>query len=249
MRPPHQPQEARAVAVFIGRHRELAELRAGLGDAVSGRGRFFLVVGEAGIGKTRLVEELAREAAEQGGLAFWGRCWEGAGAPPYWPWVQVIRAYLRTVRLQGVAVGAGAPYLAQLVPELGEQLRDLSAPSISLQSEHARFYLFDAVATFLKSAAERMPLVLVFDDLQWADVPSLLLLQFLAHELRDARMLLLGTYREVEVRQAPMVGPNHFPVGATTTRSFSFTAEEWARYTVTSLAFGALAVETLEPTL
>src|SRR3989442_14996419 len=205
---PHQPQGARAGAVFIGRHRELAELRAGLEDAVTGRGRFFLVVGEAGIGKTRLVEELAREAAERGGLAFWGRCWEGEGAPPYWPWVQLIRTCLRTVhpeRLQLVAVGAGAPYLAQLVPELGEQLRDLSAPSISLQSEHARFYLFDAVATFLKSAAERMPLVLVFDDLQWADVPSLLLLQFLAHDLRDARMLLLGTYREVEVRQAPIV--------------------------------------------
>src|SRR5256712_2504674 len=205
---PHQPQGARAGAVFIGRHRELAELRAGLEDAVTGRGRFFLVVGEAGIGKTRLVEELAREAAERGGVAVWGRCWEGEGAPPYWPWVQVIRACLRTVHpegLQDVAVGAGAPYLAQLVPELGEQLRNLSAPSISLHSEHARFYLFDAVATFLKSAAERMPFVLVFDDLQWADVPSLLLLQFLAHELRDARMLLLGTYREVEVRQAPMV--------------------------------------------
>src|SRR2546427_9215728 len=208
MLPPHRPREARAGAVFIGRRGELAELRAGLEDAVTGRGRFLLIVGEAGIGKTRLVEELAREAAERGGLAFWGRCWEGEGAPPYWPWVQLIRTCLRTVHregLQGVAVGAGAPYLAQLVPELGEQLRDLSAPSISLHSEHARFYLFDAVATFLKSAAERMPFVLVFDDLQWADVPSLLLLQFLAHELRDARMLLLGTYREVEVRQAPLV--------------------------------------------
>src|SRR2546427_7675921 len=107
MLPPHRPREARAGAVFIGRRGELAELRAGLEDAVAGRGRFLLIVGEAGIGKTRLVEELAREAAERGGLAFWGRCWEGEGAPPYWPWVQVIRAYLRTERLQGVAVGAG----------------------------------------------------------------------------------------------------------------------------------------------
>jgi len=73
MLPPRQPREARAGAVFIGRHRELAELRAGLEDAVAGRGRFFLVVGEAGIGKTRLVEELAREAAERGGLAVWRR--------------------------------------------------------------------------------------------------------------------------------------------------------------------------------
>src|SRR2546426_73792 len=140
--------------------KELAELRAGLEDAVAGRGRFFLVVGEAGIGKTRLAEELAREAAERGGIALWGRCWEGEGAPPYWPWVQVLRAHLQSVHaehLHGV-VGAGAPYLVQLVPELGERLRDLPALSTSLQSEHARFYLFDAVATFFRNAAERTPL-------------------------------------------------------------------------------------------
>src|SRR5881409_2482053 len=81
MPPPHQRTEA----VFVGRHDELVELRAGLEDAVTGRGRFFLVVGEAGVGKTRLVEELGREAAERGHLVLWGRCWEGEGAPPYWP--------------------------------------------------------------------------------------------------------------------------------------------------------------------
>ena len=193
--------------VFVGRQRELAELRAGLEDAVGGRGRFFLVVGEAGIGKTRLAEELAREAAERGGVALWGRCWEGEGAPPYWPWVQVIRALLQGVPAEELrpAVGAGAPYLVPLVPELGERFRDLPALSTSPRSEHARFYLFDAVATLLRSAAQRTPLVLVLDDLQWADAPSLLLLQFLAHELCDVRILLLGTYREVEVRQAPAV--------------------------------------------
>src|SRR6059036_1097626 len=117
MLPPHQRTEA----VFVGRHDELEELRAGLEGAATGRGRFFLVVGEAGIGKTRLAEELAREAAQRTGVALWGRCWEGGGAPPYWPWVQVIRAYLRSIqteRLHGV-VGAGAAYLVQLVPELG----------------------------------------------------------------------------------------------------------------------------------
>src|SRR2546425_716816 len=125
MPPPHHRTEA----VFVGRHHELVELRAGLEDAVAGRGRSFLVVGEAGIGKTRLVEELAREAAERGHLVLWGRCWEGEGAPPYWPWIQVIRASLRTAHAEGlplVAGGAGAPYLAQLVPELG----GLKAPSV-----------------------------------------------------------------------------------------------------------------------
>src|SRR5205809_548459 len=202
MPPPHQRTEA----VFVGRHDELVELRAGLEDAVTGRGRFFLVVGEAGIGKTRLVEELAREAAARGHLVLWGRCWESEGAPPYWPWIQVIRAYLRTARSEGpprVAGGAGAPYLAQLVPELGGL--DSPAPSAPPQSEHARFYLFDAVATFLGSRPDRTPLVLVFDDLQWADTPSLLLLQFLVHELRDTAMLVVATYREMEARQSPHV--------------------------------------------
>src|SRR3989441_8413164 len=200
MPPPHQRTEA----VFVGRHDELVELRAGLEDAGAGRGRFFLVVGEAGIGKTRLVEELAREAAARGHLVLWGRCWESEGAPPYWPWIQVIRAYLRTARSEGpprVAGGAGAPYLAQLVPELG----GLKAPSVPPQSEHARFYLFDAVATFLRSRPDQTPLVLVFDDLQWADTPSLLLLQFLVHELRDTAMLVVATYREMEARQSPHV--------------------------------------------
>src|SRR5437660_8779693 len=185
-------------AVFVGRHHELVELRAGLEDAATGRGRFFLVVGEAGIGKTRLVEELAREAAERGHLVLWGRCWEGEGAPPYWPWIQVIRACLPQV-----ADGAGAPYLAQLVPELGGL--QSPAPPVPPQSEHARFYLFDAVATFLRSRPDHTPLVLVFDDLQWADTPSLLLLQFLVHELRDTAMLVVATYREMEARPNPPV--------------------------------------------
>src|SRR5438067_63107 len=185
-------------AVFVGRHHELVELRAGLEDAATGRGRFFLVVGEAGIGKTRLVEELAREAAERGHLVLWGRCWEGEGAPPYWPWIQVIRACLPQV-----ADGAGAPYLAQLVPELGGP--QSPAPPVPPQSEHARFYLFDAVATFLRSRPDHTPLVLVFDDLQWADTPSLLLLQFLVHELRDTAMLVVATYRAMEARQNPHV--------------------------------------------
>src|SRR5213594_357795 len=198
MIPAMPPPNQRTEAVFVGRHDELVELRAGLEDAATSRGRFFLVVGEAGIGKTRLVEELAREAAERGHLVVWGRCWEGEGAPPYWPWIQVIRACLPRV-----ADAAGAPYLAQLVPELGGL--QAPAPPVPPQSEHARFYLFDAVATFLRSRPDHTPLVLVFDDLQWADTPSLLLLQYLAHELRDTAMLVVATYRAMEARQNPNV--------------------------------------------
>src|SRR5437867_105985 len=122
----------------------------------------------------------AGAAAACGGRVLCGRCWEGAVAPPYWRWIRVIRTYLRIARSDGlprVAGGAGAPYLAQLVPELGGV--QSPGPSVPPQSEHARFYLFDAVVTFLHSRPDHTPLVLVFDDLQWADTPSLLLLQFL----------------------------------------------------------------------
>ena len=167
--------------VFVGRRRELGELSAGFDDAQGGRGRFFLVVGEPGIGKTRLVEEVAREAAERGAAVLWGRCWEGPGAPAYWPWTQVIRA----VRA-----------------EVGARPDPFAVPA---DSEHARFHFFDAVATFIAAVAERTPVVVIVDDLQWADVPSLLLMQFVAQGPRESRLLLLGTYRDVEVRDSPAV--------------------------------------------
>jgi predicted ATPase len=220
---PRQPSDRGPGAVFVGRDRELAELRAGLQDAAAGRGRLFLVVGEAGIGKTRLAEELAREAAKTAATVLWGRCWDGEGAPPYWPWTQALRGLLRVTEAQGVptALGAGAAYLAHLVPELRTRVPGLQPLTASHVEEHARFYLFDAATTFLKRAAAVSPLVLVFDDLQWADTSSLLLLHFLSHELRNTRILVIATYRDADVRLAPAVATilgglvgdgNHLPL-------------------------------------
>src|SRR5438093_13204501 len=79
--------DAQETDVFVGRTRELAELEAGLGDALAGRGRVFLIGGEAGIGKTRLVDELSSRAKDREARVLWGRCWEAGGAPAYWPWV------------------------------------------------------------------------------------------------------------------------------------------------------------------
>lgn len=79
---------------FVGRERESAELLHALDETRDGRGRLFLISGEPGIGKTRLAEEVAREAVGRGMRAVWGRCWEGDGAPAYWPWIQVIRALI-----------------------------------------------------------------------------------------------------------------------------------------------------------
>ena len=143
---------------------------------------------------------VARRLHERGATVIWGRCWEGEGAPAFWPWVQVIRALLRKCDAGALIkwLGLGGPYVAQVVPEVRELLPDLPAAP-SLDSEQARFRLYDACCTFLTSAAADAPLVLVLDDLHWADKSSLLLLQFLVREIADTRLLVLGTYRDVEV--------------------------------------------------
>jgi DNA-binding SARP family transcriptional activator/tetratricopeptide (TPR) repeat protein len=185
--------------VFVGRERELAELGEGLDDALAGRGRLFLLVGEPGIGKSRLAEELVAQARARGARVLVGRCWEAGGAPAYWPWVQSLRAYVRDS--DGAALRAeleaGGGDLAQLLPELRERFPDLPEP-LTLEPEAARFRLFDAVAEFLRRACEARPSVLVLDDLHAADAPSLLLLRFLARQLGSARMLVLGAYRDVD---------------------------------------------------
>lgn len=185
---------------FVGRERELAELQAGLQDALAGRGRVFLIVGEAGIGKTRLVAQLQAGIEPGTARVSWARCWEGDGAPAFWPWTVLLRHVARGLddaRLRA-ALRARADLVAHLLPELRERFPDLAHPTAppGLDSEHARFPLFDAVAGFLRQVAETMPLVIVLDDLQAADDASLLLLSFLARDLHGAHLLIVGTCRE-----------------------------------------------------
>lgn len=192
-------------AAFVGRERELAELRAGLDDAVSGRGRLYLLDGHPGVGKSRLAEEFAREAERLGTRVQWGRCWEEGGAPAYWPWVQIIRSHARSsTRAELVAdLGPAAAVVARIVPRLAEWLPESGGPpEPALLEEQGRFPLFDAVAGFLRRASQRHPLVLILDDLHAADRPSLALLQFVARAMADSRILALGTYRTVEMRRA-----------------------------------------------
>ena len=184
--------------VFVGREQEIATLRANLEDACAGHGRLVLLVGEAGIGKTRTAHELAAYALTQGARVFTGRCYEGEGAPPFWPWVQIVRTYLYDCDLDALHanMGTGAADIAQVIPEVRERLHKLPTP-LPLESEHIRFRFFDSYTTFLKNVARTQPLVLILDDLHWADVSSLLLLQFLVRELGDAPLLVVGTYRDV----------------------------------------------------
>src|SRR6516162_11454087 len=114
-----------ATSGFVGREPELAELCAGLGDVTTGHGHLFLLSGEPGIGKTRLADEFGRMAVAQGVRVAWGRCWEGGGAPAYWPWIQVVRACLadadaeqRAAILGSEATPQVAQDIAQLLPEL-----------------------------------------------------------------------------------------------------------------------------------
>jgi len=185
---------------LVGRDDQLSALDEVLASARGGRGRVTLVAGEPGIGKTRLAEEAARRAAAAGMQVAWGRCHEGDGAPAFWPWAQVVRqlsAELAPGQLAAM-LGPSAARLGQLMPELAEAAPPPGPPPIA-DLGAARFQLNQAVAGLLHRLAEARPLLVVVDDLHWADVPSLSLLAFLAAELKDARLVVVGTYRDVEV--------------------------------------------------
>ena len=186
---------------FVGRDRELETLRTALDAAAAGNGRLAMLSGEPGIGKTRLAHELTDRAAAFRPRVVWGRCHEEAGAPPYWPWVRILRAIAVDLEPEVLrtALGAGAPDIADLVPELRQRLPDLE-PSAPLHDQgEARFRLFGSLTRFLVNLSRRQLLVLVLDDLHWADVPSLRILEFLAPEIADSNLMLIGTYRDTEL--------------------------------------------------
>ncbi len=197
---------AGTTAPLVNRERELVELDAALGDARTRHGRVVLIAGEPGIGKTRLAEETASRGVARHMLPLWGRAWETAGAPAYWPWVQLLRGLIETrddATLEA-EVGAGASWLAQVIPELPNRLPGVKPPRAQ-GSEKARFAVFDAVASFLRRASAADPLVIVLDDLHAADPGSLLLFEFVARSVGDARVLLLGTYQQAAARRRPDV--------------------------------------------
>ena len=184
---------------FVGRAGELAELVTGLDGALAGHGRLILLAGEPGIGKSRLAEALLEHARARGAAVLVGRCWEAGGAPAYWPWIQALRVYIGDTGSEQLReqLGAGAADLVQLLPELRERFPELPEPA-PLEGEGARFRLFEAVRSFLVSAADARPLVVVLDDVHAADEPSLLLLQFVARGLDESGLLVIGAYRDVD---------------------------------------------------
>ena len=192
--------------VFVGRQQEMAQLRAALDDAVSGQGRLVMLAGEPGIGKTRITQELASYAEQQGAQVLWGWCYE-EGSLPYLPFVEALRAYVLSRDSDDLRqeLGAGAADVARIVSEVKDKLPVEHRPPGD--PEEDRYRLLQAVSDFLKNAAQPRPLMLVLEDLQDADGATLGLLAHVARNLSGARLLLVGTYRDVEMDRAhPLSG-------------------------------------------
>ena len=165
---------------FVGRGRELEELQEALEEAAAGRGGVMIVTGDAGIGKTRLLTEVADQAAAREWAVLTGRCWEEGGAPAYWPWIQVVRA-------------AGGDFEEIAAPSAGSAVEQADPESV-------RFALFDAVTRFLLDRAGERPVLIVLEDLHAADEASLLLLRFLGEAIASAPIAVLCSYRDGEPR-------------------------------------------------
>jgi hypothetical protein len=184
---------------FVGRREEFETLVTKLAEASNGRGSVVLLAGEPGIGKTRLIEEICDYAASST-MIVRGNCYEGDVAAPYGPWLEALRALIANLPDDTLreAVGTGAPELAAMQPELRRRLPDIEErPGLDPESERA--LLFEAVDTFLQNCTRERPLLLFLDDLHWADKPSLLLLEFISRNISERRIVIAGTYRDVEV--------------------------------------------------
>ena len=185
---------------FVGRQEEVSQLRHCLDGAIRGQGSLVLVAGEPGVGKTRLLSELAIDTVDRGLQVLTGRAYETEGMPPYLPFIEALNQHIRG-RTQGELredLGETAPYVAKLLPELRQCLPDVrELPALDPEAE--RYRLFEGVTDFLIDVGARTPLLLFLDDLHWADDATLLLLQHLARRLAEVSLLVVGAYRHTEM--------------------------------------------------
>ena len=192
------PELPRPPAPLIGRAPELARLRTALDGAWSGRGACVAIIGEAGVGKSRLLTELVADAAQRGARVLLGRSYEAEQVLPFGPWVAALRSGQVTRDAEALQALASVwrAELARLLPEIG-------TPSASSGGDYLQ--LFESVAQLVGALAARQPLVLVLEDVHWADEMSVRLLAFLVRRLPPLRALVLVSAREEEVEDAPVL--------------------------------------------
>jgi class 3 adenylate cyclase/tetratricopeptide (TPR) repeat protein len=194
---------------FVERDAERASLRRLLDDARAGHGRLGLVAGEAGVGKSRLVAEIGEEAEARGIRVLTGHCVEMLGAPPYLPYVEIIEQAISSRRSPLAlrqALGDVAAEIARIAPAVRRAFPDIPPP-VELPAELAPRYLWNSLSEFIKRAAQVQPVLLVLEDLHWADDSTVQLTEYLAPLLPNMPVLILGTYRDLEVDpHHPLVG-------------------------------------------
>jgi tetratricopeptide (TPR) repeat protein/KaiC/GvpD/RAD55 family RecA-like ATPase len=190
---------------LIDRAREMSLLKEAADKAISDQGEIFFLYGEAGIGKTRLTKELKEYAHSRGMKILYGRCpalFKMNDVSPYSPWKEIIKDYLQVCTPEQLqrTVGYYPGEIYKIVPEIKQKLITFSE-SPPLSSEMERDRLFEAVSQFVTNISKITPLVVILDDLQWADSSSLLLLHYLARGIFRENLLLLGVYRDTEVEE------------------------------------------------
>src|ERR1700693_3077032 len=183
---------------FVGRSSELQALRTLVPRDAGERGRLALVGGEAGSGKSRLVRELAHEVAGEGVLVLYGSC-DAVVRTPYRPFAEALDQLVRASDPEELRadLGSAGGELTRGVPDLPARVAGLPAP-INAEPETERHRLHTAVSDLLAGAGRRAPMLVVLEDLHWADLPTLLLLRHLARGASDARVLVLATFRDTD---------------------------------------------------
>lgn len=194
---------------FIGRSDELSRARDAVDSAAAGRPTFLTVAGDPGIGKTRLAEEAISYAELRGFTTAIGRCLQDEGAPAFWPWQQSLRSLVEKCDANEIreAIGVNGPVMARILPEVGTVIPGVAPALAPADPGQARFQLFDVIAAFLRRLSSIRPLLVLLEDIHWADESSLKLLQFIASGADRERQLIIGTYRDVELgRHHPLSG-------------------------------------------
>lgn len=197
---PRTPFEDFGHVPLVGREEEIEDLWGVVEAALAGRGRMVMVSGEAGVGKTRLVQDLVRRALWQGVRALWGQCYEFESPLPYQPIIEAMRSSLPQMSKKQLSriPALWRIEVARLVPEIAIGLPDLPA-DIPLPPEQERNRLFEGITQFFLGLSRMFPLLLVLDSLHWADQATLQVLRYLCPRLVDERMLIVTTVRSEEM--------------------------------------------------